>query len=285
MRRLVICSLMVLTLLPATVDAQNFFSRNRNRSFILNVGTGTSSYFGELSNDGDYMDTKLNFNVGLQYPLSDRAFIRTDVTWFQLQGDDAEADSDSRKTRNLSFRSNNLELAVTGTVNILPNGNRFYQRRPVNFYGFAGLALTWYSPTAELNGERHALRSLKTEGVDYGPVTFAIPFGLGTKIRASSFLNFVIEGGYRITFTDYLDDVSTVHVDINSFSDPIAAALSDRRPEIGLETRPAGSIRGNPDSNDGYFILSAKVEYYLPYGFLSKFINPSRRFKRSHKRR
>jgi hypothetical protein len=78
------------------------------------------------------------------------------------------------------------------------------------------------------------------------------------------FLNVAIESGHRITFTDYLDDVSTVYKDQASFSDPIAAALADRKPELGLPGRPTGSIRGNPDKNDGYMLLNVKFEYYLP---------------------
>ena len=68
-------------------------------------------------------------------------------------------------------------------------------------------------------------------------------------------------------FTDYLDDVSNQHVDPASFSDPIASALADRRPELGLPAVPAGTQRGNPSDDDGYFLFTVKVEYYLPDDF------------------
>jgi hypothetical protein len=58
--------------------------------------------------------------------------------------------------------------------------------------------------------------------------------------------------------------VSTVHKDPASFSNPIAAALADRRPELGLAALPAGSQRGDPSKKDGYFLLNVKIEYYLP---------------------
>ncbi len=57
------------------------------------------------------------------------------------------------------------------------------------------------------------------------------------------FFNLAIEGGFRKTFTDYIDDVSTVHVDPAAFTDPIAAALSDRGPEVGAKKAEPGSIR------------------------------------------
>jgi hypothetical protein len=34
------------------------------------------------------------------------------LTWFTLEGDDAKADDASRVSRNLSFKSNNVELGL-----------------------------------------------------------------------------------------------------------------------------------------------------------------------------
>ena len=70
------------------------------------------------------------------------------------------------------------------------------------------------------------------------------------KINVTKILNFAVEGGFRYTFSDYLDDVSTQYIDNASISDPSAQALADRGPEIGLAVKPAGSKRGNPDVND-----------------------------------
>ena len=59
--------------------------------------------------------------------------------------------------------------------------------------------------------------------------------------------------------------------------------LADRGPEIGSPAREAGKIRGNPDENDGYFILNAKVEYFIPAGIL--FSGKNKVKKRRTKRR
>lgn len=275
--------LIFILLLASYLDAQSFYNRKRNRKFIVSAGTGTSSYFGELSNDGDFLDTKLNLDFGLQYRITNNLLVGASLIFFQLQGDDAEADGGGRKERNLSFRSNNTELNIGGRYNLFPEGERFYQRKPINFYLFAGLGLTWYSPTAELDGKRYTLRSLETEGVKYAPFTVVLPFGPGVKFMVSPYFNIVLEGGYRLTFTDYLDDVSTVHVDQSLFTDPIAAALSDRAPELGYPAREAGKIRGNPEENDGYFILNVKVEYFVPAGIL--FSGKNKAKKRKIKRR
>ena len=284
MKKLGLLLVFILILTPY-LYAQSFYNRKRDRRFVVSAGTGTSSYFGELSNDGDFMDTKLNLDFGLQYRITNNLFLGASFIFFQLQGDDAEADGGGRKERNLSFKSNNTELNAGIRFNLLPEGERFYQRRPINFYLFLGLGFTWFSPTAELDGKRYALRSLETEGVKYGPFTAVIPFGGGVKFMVTPYFNVVLEGGYRLTFTDYLDDVSTVYQDQSLFTDPIASALADRYAELGSPTREAGSIRGNPEQNDGYFILNAKVEYFIPAGILFSGKNKAKKRRTRRRRR
>lgn len=263
--------LFIIAALLSSVNAvvgQSFYSLRRERSLMLVAGTGSSSYFGELKNDGDYIDAKLNANVGLQLFLTPRISARAEATWFSLKGADSEADDNSRKRRNLSFSSNNLELSFTGAISFFPQGNRYYRRPGFNVYGFGGLGVIYYNPTTIYNGKKYALQPLETEGVHYSKVALVLPFGLGARLKLTPFLNLSIEGGYRKTFTDYLDDVSTVHKGSAAFSDPIAGALSDRRPELpGLTEVAPGTQRGSPSNNDGYFLLNAKLEYYLPGNF------------------
>ena len=89
---------------------------------------------------------------------------------------------------------------------------------------------------------------------------------LSTKIKCilRPALNISVNGGFRYTFTDYLDDVSTQHYDDSKFSTPLAAALADRGPELDYALREEGNVRGNPETNDSYFIFSIRVDYYLP---------------------
>jgi len=263
MRKLL--ALLTLVLLAEGSFAQSFYAIQKSRSMILVAGTGTSTYFGELANPGDYIDAKPNINAGLQYYFTPRISARAELTWFTLEGTDSKADDASRVSRNLSFKSNNLELGFTGAFNLFPNGNRYYRRSSINAYGFGGIGLLYFNPTTEYQGQKYSLQPLNTEGADYSRVSVVVPFGLGIRFKAGPNFNVAIEGGYRKLFTDYLDDVSTVHLGPAAFSDPIAAALSDRRPEIGKAAKPAGTQRGNPDDDDGYMLLNVKIEYYLPW--------------------
>lgn len=256
--------LVVLLFLPEWADAQSFYAVRRERSIIGSVGFGTSTYFGELANPGDYLDTKPSVNIGLQYFFTNRISLRSELTWFQLHGDDAKADDTGRRNRNLSFTASNWEFNATGSISLAPMGTRYYQRPRINVYGFAGVGVLYSNPKAELNGKKYELQPLQTEGVEYNKLNFVIPYGLGVRFMLNPFLNVAVETGHRLTFTDYLDDVSTVYKDPASFTNPIAAALADRKPELGLPGRPAGAVRGNPDRNDGYMLLNVKIEYYLP---------------------
>ncbi len=248
----------------AEVFGQSFYNYRRGRNIIASVGTGTSTYFGDLKNRGDYFDTKPNINLGLQYVFTDRIAVRAEAQWFKLAGDDADSNDEELRNRNLSFTSNNLEINVVGMINLFPYGIRYYQRPAFNLYGFAGIAYLYFNPMAEYEGQKYALQPINTEGANYSRSTIVIPYGIGMKYKVNPFFNLVIEGGFRQTFTDYLDDVSDKYIDNSTFTNPTHAILADRGQELGNNPKNAGSIRGNPDRNDNYFILSAKIEFYLP---------------------
>lgn len=125
----------------------------------------------------------------------------------------------------------------------------------------------------------------------YSLWSFAIPIGLGVQLALPGNLNVGLELGYRFIFTDYLDDVSTNYVGLEVFDDPIARLFSDRsiEPVAVVDGSPrevlfvntferdgitynynnnigsgfTGSKRGNPDSNDLYFVTQIRLTYII----------------------
>ncbi|MDN4166647.1 DUF6089 family protein [Cytophagales bacterium LB-30] len=271
MKRLTILVLFI-ALIAQSAEAQNFYRRKIDRRLIASGSLGLSSYFGELTNPGDYFDTKLNFGAALEYELVDRLSIRANAQWFRIGGSDAEADPnrENRGTRNLSFRSDNFEITGIAQVYLFPNDDKFTQRRPINPYLFAGIGVVYYNPKAELDGTWHALRPLQTEGVEYAPFTTAIPLGIGVRFKLTNEFDAAVEVGYRYVTTDYLDDVSDSYIAQEDYISDLARQLGDRRVEIGLPPAREGGIRGNPDAVDGYMIINARLGYYLPAGLFSK---------------
>jgi hypothetical protein len=105
-----------------------------------------------------------------------------------------------------------------------------------------------------------ALQPLSTEGQGtsakpgtrkYRLVQVSIPFGAGFKLNLSERIDLSMEWGMRKTFTDYLDDVSTVYPDptiLDTEKGSISAAMSDRTGS----TNNVGRQRGNSKNKDWY---------------------------------
>ena len=269
----------LLILVAFVAEAQSFYTLRRDRSLIATVGLNTSTYYGDLKDDSDIIDARPSLSVGLMTAMTRRIYLRSEFSWITLSGRDAESNDGGKNVRNLSFTSSNFEFNVSGVVNLLEHRGRFYQRPNYNLYGFLGVGGLYFNPKAELAGEKHALQPLMTEGVKYSRFTFVIPFGLGAKTKLTPFVNLALEAGWRKTFTDYMDDVSTVHIDNASIANPIARQLADRSTEIDLSVKPAGSKRGDPSNKDAYMLLTLKVEYFLSYqlGGQRKIYNRKRR--------
>jgi hypothetical protein len=281
--------LLIVLFLPECVEAQSFYAIRRERTLMATAGIGSSTYYGDLRDPGDFIKAKPAISLGLKRYFFEkneilrRISFRSEINWFLLKGEDSNSEEDGKVNRNLSFTSGVFELNATAHIDLFRRGIRFYQRPKINPYGFIGIAGIYFNPKAELNGKKHALQPLKTEGVSYNRITFSIPYGFGVNYMIDPFINVSLEMGYRLTFSDYLDDVSTEYIDNNSFTDPVAKALADRRPEIGLPVRPEGSKRGDPSNNDGYLLVSIKVEYYLPHDFLFNKDGQRKLFNRKRK--
>ncbi len=272
MKSIYTLTLISLIVVPEISRAQSFFAIRKERSLILTVGTGSSTYYGELSNPGTLVKFQPNFNAGLQLYVTPRISVRTELNWFVLAGSDAQASDIGRKVRGLSFRSSCFELSATGAFNLYGNGNRYYRRPAINIYAFTGIGILYFNPKADYKGKSYALEPLHTEGVSYSRIVPVIPMGLGIRLKAGPNTNIVLEGGYRKTFTDYLDDVSTKYTAPSSnpvvayFQNPNNPTYNPAATGSDTNNFTAGFKRGNPSRTDSYFLLNVKIEYYLPYG-------------------
>jgi len=258
-----LCSVIVfITLTTELVQAQSFYALRRPRNLIVHGGIGTSHYKGDLQDPKSLDKTRYNLLVGAEYFVFPRISARAELTYFRLAGDDAVSEDPERRDRNLSFFSNNIELTTVATVNLLPTTAKFYQRPLFNIYGFGGFGVIFTNPKTERdNGEKVALQPVRTEGVFYSRFQPVILGGAGIKYMYNPFVNIILEVGYRLSFTDHLDDVAAERY----FGDPRADYTLTDPLAIELNKRATGpaSVRGNPDNNDGYMLINVKVQYYL----------------------
>jgi hypothetical protein len=237
---------------------------------------GGSFFFGDISGrqknslvlfgyeDFDLSATKPSFGAGIRYNFHRYFAVRTTVNYAFLSQSDAKAYSTSRHSRNLSFRTHLFELAVVSEVRVAKcNINSGHSKSSWEYYVFAGIGGFYFNPKAQYKGQYVALRPLTTEGPGLSPNTkpyntfaLALPVGGGLRLGYGLGSSFFIELGYRVTNTDYIDDVSTSYYpqeELLNKRGKASAALSYRGTD---PLYPDGRDRGNRFNNDSYFIIN-----------------------------
>jgi hypothetical protein len=236
--------------LKKSISHKGYDSGAGLETYYLNLGV--SSYYGDLCDNYSCMIFRPNFGISYMYRYNSRVSFRVEANYYRLSSKDVYT------KRDLSFRSGNIELYAGGIYDLIAFSKRYKKRKFITPYVFGGFGVTYFNPAAQYQGKWYYLEPLHTEGNSYSRFTAIIPFGLGLRIKASKGIDLMLEAGYRKTFTDRLDDVSShKYQPLASFSDPVAAALSNRS---GLGDNNKG-YRGNPGKKDGYFILQLKISY------------------------
>ncbi|MEM9921636.1 MAG: DUF6089 family protein [Bacteroidota bacterium] len=239
--------------------------------FELGAMVGISNYQGDLAPESlgpKFKQTHAAFGGFLRYNVNNYLAARFNVFYGTISGDDANANTQERRDRNLSFKSGLLEFGLTAEYNIL--GYQPYNlERIFSPYLFAGVALYRYNPKAFYDGRWVELQPLGTEGQglasepdrDFYKLTqFSIPFGVGVKYAINDAWNLGLELGMRATFNDYLDDVSLTYTnaaELLAERGEVAAALSNRSGDV----RVAGDGRGDASRNDWYFMGGITISY------------------------
>lgn len=268
----------------------------------LEYGVGLSNFLGDLGGkdaigtddlqDLEKSEFNLGFYIGYKYTLYRKLYLRTDLSFARVSGDDKLTAEPFRQNRNLSFRSNIYEFAALFEFEIPINfrkghiydikGAKPWKDGGSSFFIFAGVGVFHFNPQTYVEGRWVDLKPLRTEGQglpggakEYSRINFSIPLGLSVTKRLGERYSMGIELSYRYTFTDYIDDVSTTYYnpyDIELYNETedaqLAAYLSN--PSLGLAndgkgnnvTAP-GQQRGDPTDNDGFMLLTVKGQYHL----------------------
>ena len=287
----------VVVLIWTNTNAQDWrFLRNE-----VSFGIGASNFLGELGGrdrigtnkspvDLEFSMTRPTFSANYRYKINPWFMVRGGLTYGWLSGTDALTEEQYRRNRNLHFRSPIVEwMALAEFYPWGENSGHLYRSsgvrgRKVRYwspYGFMGVGGFWFNPKAQYtDGKWYALQPLGTEGqglpganAPYRRVSLAIPIGIGVKYALNRQWSIGFEIGHRVTFTDYIDDVSGVYYDnaaIRSAKGDMAAHFAD--PNIGIvETFVDGNYvynptgpgmqRGNNQENDAYMFAIFSVHY------------------------
>lgn len=245
-----------------------FFSLSLNAQYAeLGVFGGGSVFIGDVGNYG--LQLPQGYAVGgfYKYNFSQHWAVRAQVNYGFIQSADRDSDMPYRVNRNLSFQSEIWEGSLMAEFNFLPFEPG--TKRDFTPYLLGGFGIFSFNPQTEYNGELYDLQPLGTEGQltsfsDDGLYSLAssfFVFGLGFKWAIGDFTTIGIEGTFRSTKTDYLDDVSGLYADPEILEEergPVAAALSDRSL---TQTDKTDTYRGNPQNNDWYIFTGVTLQF------------------------
>ncbi|MDQ3071685.1 MAG: DUF6089 family protein [Bacteroidota bacterium] len=244
------------------------------------VMLGASSYSGDLSPTPIVLkETHFAFGGLVRANVTDRFSLKANAYYGRLSGTDENAVTQKNKIRNLSFRSNVLDIGLNAEVNFVPfeAGNPNKRTAP---YGFFGVSVFKFDPEALFNEQWVRLQPLGTEGQGttrfnerekYALTQIALPFGIGLKHNLGSNWNIGFEMGWRKTFTDYIDDVSMTYVNpdyLQSESGELSNYLSNRTGEVN-GTRvlfDETEQRGNATNKDWYSFGGITITYTILQG-------------------
>jgi len=276
------------------VGAQGYYKKSRYR-YELVGGLGFSNFLGDLGGankvgthfvrDFDFQSVRPVISAGFRYKDSRYWAVKGNINFGWLYGDDRLTFEPYRQNRNLSFRSPIGEISVQaeGYFTKEKQGHLYkiknvkgWKNLDISAYGFIGVGVAFFNPKAKYQGKWYALQPLGTEGQDlpggpkkYNRATMVIPIGIGGKYAINKQWSIGLEVGVRYSFSDYIDDVSTVYYDndsINKYRGSVAAHFANPSINIvgpfdGISVTGTGQQRGSPKAKDAYIFTFVSVNY------------------------
>jgi hypothetical protein len=248
----------------------------------IGVGLGAVNYWGDL-NAPSFSKNLTNARFGVQ--INGRIIYtkhlagRLNVLIGGLEGDDSKSDLDWQQLRNLSFKSNLFELSLIGEYYPFGNSQKVSESLLSPFLA-GGIGVFTFNPYADYEGQEIELQPLGTEGQGipgyddkYSTTSFALLFGGGAKFLITNSINLSVEVIARRTFTDYIDDVSSIYVNYNELltgNGIFAAELGNRMDEFIGQSEPVqlptGTQRGGVDVKDYYLTGMVTLNFVLGGG-------------------
>ena len=201
-----------------------------------------------------YSNVRWNGVVNYQYHFNPKLSARVGFSYIRLFGNDenfggelADNKMQVQRLRNLHFRNDMMEFSVMGVYTLFPLEERRHKNQKLRWspYIGAGVGILNFNPKARGSiqdksdgysfdnpNEKGQVplkpwTSLKNEGNNllpdgsvktYSSVTAAFPLVLGIKTKLNSNWILSVEGGLRLTLTDFLDDVGDYNYNLGTNS-------------------------------------------------------------------
>lgn len=250
------------------------FSQEFDNSLTLSFFAGVINYQGDL-NPNSFSFVHSNFAKGIIFkkPINRWFTFRAGVNIGKIEAADAW-NRDYLKSRNLSFTTDIKEAYAGLDISLLD-----LTVKKISPYIYGGFSVFHFNPwSKDNNGIKTYLKPLSTEGQGlsqypdqkpYRLTQFALAFGGGIKYAVSDAVFLGIEMSQRKSFTDYIDDVSSIYVDRNILYQEKGAKAVEMAYRGGLSPvgqplyPPHGEQRGTPTEMDWYYFLGLNLEIKL----------------------
>jgi hypothetical protein len=281
-------------------SASKVFSQSYTKCRYTSFGASikTAYFMGDVATAPELLRPGFGFHINRQ--ITPHSHIMIETSWLRLIGDDYTASFRAKERnefyylRNLHFVNDIKELAITAKYDLIPNYDSSIKRPIYNFYLTYGLMGFHHKPRAKHeDGYWMQLRTLKTENQAYSSFGFGIPIGAGFRYKINMQWDVEAEITYRITFTDYLDDVSKRYEAPENLSeeaidftyrslDEIAAYSGQERDFNFIQSTPYTTIQNNnarylsgfgPGNNRGSFF---GWDNYLAFTLRFSYNSPSK---------
>lgn len=270
---------------------KNYFAFQFGHSNYLGELGGNSALENNLLGDLDFKENTFFYGFSFSQLRKEVVGIRLSYVFGKIAGSDKNTyfqnssdPSYSRFVRNLDFQT---------TIN---EGSLMFEVFPFKFfsykkklhhsffqpYGLIGIGRYSFNPQGSFfdadidNTTWIDLQPLSLEGQGmsefpdrevYKLSQWNIPFGFGFNYEISPTISLGLEYVGRALFTDYLDDASTTFIDPTLFDNylnednAILAKHLNNKSKLADPSRAysAGQQRGNPENNDFYFSVSARL--------------------------
>lgn len=266
--------------------------------YLWDVGVhlGAANYLGEMGGvektrrdfvwDMKLGQTRWAFGVFARRKISRLISINAGIMYMRIQGADALSTNRPRVGRNLNFRNDFPELYLRPEFTIYQDndlGGRGRYKTDFRLFAYIGGGVIYHNPKGQINrqGEFYELQPLTTEAVEYDRLQFVVPAGMGFHFTMKRRHRVGFDFGWRTTFTDYLDDASTVYVNPDLLPSDLARELQDQSAyALALDPNLPGpeqygywpsngtspesnNKRGDPTHNDSYLTMTLTYSYVL----------------------
>jgi hypothetical protein len=248
----------------------NLLSQNESKATWLGLFVGKMNYQGDLNPSSfKFSHSKPTVAFNIRQSFNRWLSLKGGVAIGSIEGAD-RYNRDYLQKRNLSFYTTIKEASLSVETSLLDlSTTRFTP------YVYGSFSLFHFNPWAYDNsGKKTFLQPLSTEGQglsqfpkqkSYKLTQLNVGFGVGARYAINDNMNIGVEFSQRKTFTDYLDDVSSIYVDKNVLMQakgPKAVEMAYRGDELpgGSAYPNHGEQRGTPSEMDWYYFFGINIE-------------------------